>query len=102
MQYFEIFDSSKIKQGVYRLSRSAPQNGLSSIAYFLYGWQKIFTNKNIFSKGDLLFLFITFFSKMYNKKYYFLPDNPHKNKFSFNQCVWDSVLSKVVEAILFI
>ena len=34
--------------------------------HFLYGLEKIFTNKNIFSKGVLHVLFRTFFSKMYN------------------------------------
>ena len=41
---------------------------LFSITCFLYGWQKIFTNKNIFSKHDLCVLFISFFCKMYNKE----------------------------------
>ena len=35
---------------------------------FIYGWQKIFTNKNIFSKHNLHALFISFFSKIHNKK----------------------------------
>ena len=43
---------------------------LFSITCFLYGWQKIFTNKNIFSKHDWHVLFISFFSKMYNKNFY--------------------------------
>ena len=45
-----------------------PNAGLFSIDHFLYGWQKIFTNKNIFPKDDQHVLFISFFSKMYNKK----------------------------------
>ena len=61
-----IFDFSKNKWTGF--SRSARKNGLFSIARFLYSWQKIFTNKNIFSKCDLHVLFITFFSKMYNEK----------------------------------
>ena len=32
-----------------------PNAGLFSITRFLYGWQKIFTNKNIFSKGAFMF-----------------------------------------------
>ena len=40
---------------------------LFSIGRFFYGWRKIFTNKNIFTKDDLHVLFITFFSKMYHK-----------------------------------
>ena len=47
-----------------------PNAGLFSITRFLYGRQKIITNKNIFSKDDLHVLFISFFSKMYNKKKY--------------------------------
>ena len=35
-----------------------PNSCLFSITSFLYGWQKIFTNKNIFSKHDLHVLFI--------------------------------------------
>ena len=45
-----------------------PNTCLFSITRFLYGWQKIFTNKNSFSKHDLHVLFISFFYKMYNKK----------------------------------
>ena len=43
-----------------------PNAFLFSITRFLYDWQKIFTNKNIFSKHVLHVLFISFFSKMYN------------------------------------
>ena len=46
-----------------------PNACLFSITPFLYGWQKIFTNKNIFSKHDLHVLFISFFSKINNKKH---------------------------------
>ena len=49
-----------------------PNAGLFSITRFLYGWQKIFSNKNIFSKHDLHVLFISFFSKMYIKKLVFI------------------------------
>ena len=43
-----------------------PRNaGLFSITRFLYGWRKIDTNKNIFSKHDLHVLFISFFTKIY-------------------------------------
>ena len=49
-----------------------PNACLFSITRFLYGWQKIFTNKNIFSIHDLHVLFISFFSKMYNKKLLFI------------------------------
>ena len=41
--------------------------GLFSITRFLYGGQKIFTNKNISSKGDIHVLIRTFFSKIYYK-----------------------------------
>ena len=51
----------------------SPKTGLFSIARFLYGWQKIFTNKNIFSTGGPHVFFITFFFKMYNKKQFFMP-----------------------------
>ena len=36
---------------------------------FIYGLEKIFTNKNIFSKGFLHVLFRSFFSKLYNKNF---------------------------------
>ena len=50
-----------------------PSNdGLFSITRFLYGWPKTFTNKNIFSKRDLHVLFISFFSKIYNKRELFI------------------------------
>ena len=45
-----------------------PNACLFSITRFLYGWQKIFTNKNIFQKHDLHVLFIAFLCKMYNKE----------------------------------
>ena len=51
---------------------------------FLYGWQKIFTNKNIFSKHYLHVLFILFFCKMYNKEKLFSivqsPQSIHRQK----------------------
>ena len=48
---------------------AVPTNAcLFSITPFLYGWQKILTNKNIFQKHDLHVLFIAFFCKMYNKE----------------------------------
>ena len=49
-----------------------PNAFLFSITRFLYGWQKIFTNKIIFLKHVLHVLFISFFSKMYNKKLVFI------------------------------
>ena len=49
-----------------------PNACLFSITHFLYSWQKIFMNKNIFSKHDQHVLFISFFSKMYNKKLLFI------------------------------
>ena len=48
-----------------------PNACLFSITRFLYSWQKIFTNKNIFSNHDLHVLFISFFSKIDNKKLIF-------------------------------
>ena len=51
---------------------SATNVCLFCITRFLYGLQKIFLNKNIFSKHDLHVLFISFFSKMYNKNLLFL------------------------------
>ena len=63
-----------------------PKATLFSIADFIYGWQKIFMNKNIFSKGDLHVMFITFFSKIYNKKTFIflwmcpLIDQEHSNR----------------------
>ena len=51
-----------------------PNAGLFSITHFLYGWQKIFMNKNIFSKHDLHVLLTCrstsdkVQAKMYNKK----------------------------------
>ena len=46
---------------------------------FSTSWQKIFTNKIIFSKHDVHALFISFFSKMHNKKIYLLHTIPLKN-----------------------
>ena len=37
------------------------------------GLKKIFTNKNIFSEGNLYVLFKTFFSKVHNKNQFFMP-----------------------------
>ena len=49
-----------------------PNPCLFFITNFLYGWQKIFTNKNSFSKHYLHVLFISFFCKMYNKEKLFM------------------------------
>ena len=57
-----------------------PNTRLFSITHFLYGWQKIFTNKNIFSKHDLHVWFILFFFKMYKKKNYLSQDGPLHSK----------------------
>ena len=46
----------------------APNACLFSITHFHSSWQKIVTNKNIFSKQDIHVLFISFLSKIYNKK----------------------------------
>ena len=45
------------------------RGGLFSITRFLYGWQKIFTNKNIFSKHNLLLCLYHFSLKCIIKKY---------------------------------
>ena len=70
--YIQIFNISKIKLEVGFLGVPL-KTSLFSIARFIYGWQKIFTNKNTFSKSDLHFLFRTFYSKMFNNKHLFSP-----------------------------
>ena len=67
---FKFTISLKLK-GLMPFIAVPPNACLFSITCFLYSWQKIFTNKNIFSKHDLHVLFISFFSKMYNKKLLF-------------------------------
>ena len=52
------------------------------LVYFLYSWQKIFMNKNMVSNHNLCVLFISFFSKMYNKKK-LLPCGPLNGCFLF-------------------
>ena len=57
-----------------------PNTYLYSIARFLYGLQKIFTNKNIFLKGVLHVLFRTFFSKCIINKNYLRTYDPLKGE----------------------
>ena len=65
---FKLMLSLKLN-GVVSFIAVPPNACLFSITRFLYSWQKIFTNKNIFSKDDLHVLFISFFSKMYKKTF---------------------------------
>ena len=55
-----------------------PKACLYSITSFIYGWQKIFRNKNIFSKYYLYVLFMSFFCKMYNEEKLFTAVCPLK------------------------
>ena len=64
---FKFYISLRLN-GVKTFIAVTPQTGLFSIARFFNSSQKIFTNKNIFSKVDLHILFTTFFSKLYNKQ----------------------------------
>ena len=70
---FKFTLSLKLK-GLMPFIAVPPNACLFSITHFLYGWQKILTNKNISSKHVLHVLFISFFSKMYNKNFYLFSD----------------------------
>ena len=59
-----------------------------SITSFLYGWQKIFTNKNIFSNNDLHVLFILFFSEVDNKNNYLSCYDPLKQHNITSVVIW--------------
>ena len=70
-----------------------PNACLFSIMSFVYGWQKIFMDKNIVSKHNLHVLFISFFCKLYNKEKLFTAIGPlnvdldHNHDFQLLNCI---------------
>ena len=67
--FFKFSISLKLN-GVKTFLAVPPKTLLFLLARFIYGWQKIFKDKNIFLICDLHVLFKIFFSKMYNKHFF--------------------------------